>query len=86
MASIKASRRAVAARSCYLLVVGCIPFSPEDVAIEVFADLASTCRAWNFLPTFRHGLLLTGALRAPASDAAVAALRRLSPGRGAAGR
>ena len=56
----------------------CIPFSPEDVATEVFAELAAACREWNFLPTFRHGLLLTGARRAAPEDAGVAALRRLT--------
>jgi type II secretory ATPase GspE/PulE/Tfp pilus assembly ATPase PilB-like protein len=55
-----------------------VPFFAEDVDRAAYADLRAACLRHGFLPAFRHGLLLDVGLIAPASEAAVAAIRRLT--------
>ena len=53
-----------------------VPFSAADVDLAAFAELRVACRQARFLPTFRHGVLLDGAMPDPADEAAVAAMRQ----------
>jgi len=56
----------------------CVPLSAEDVDESAYAELRDACRRLEFLPTFRHGILLEAAMVEPADQAAVAEIRRLT--------
>jgi len=55
-----------------------VPFSAEDVDRLVYAVLRPECRRLRFLPAFCHGILLEVAMVAPADEAAVRAIRRMT--------
>ncbi len=55
-----------------------VPFDVEDVDVASYADLRDACLRHGFLPTFRHGMIIDVAMLAPADEAAVTAIRRLT--------
>jgi type IV pilus assembly protein PilB len=55
-----------------------IPFSADDVDMAAYEELRDACLMHGFLPSFRHGLLLDGAMIAPENEAAVGAIRKLT--------
>lgn len=55
-----------------------VPFSAADVDREAYAEMREACRRHGFLPTFREGILLDVAMKAPGDEGAAAAIRRLT--------
>lgn len=55
-----------------------VPFEADDVDGAAYAELRDACHQHGFLPSFRSGMVLDVAMIAPADEAAVMSIRRLT--------